>query len=48
IHYCRNPGQVAGGVMGIFAFVFLAADAVVIFLARRDEPDPNTSSNNIR
>ncbi|CAF2104316.1 unnamed protein product [Rotaria magnacalcarata] len=48
IHYCRNPGQVAGGVMGIFAFVFLAADAVVIFLARRDEPDPNTSSNNVR
>ncbi|CAF1459877.1 unnamed protein product [Adineta ricciae] len=36
IHYCRIPGQVAGGVMGIFAFLFLAGDAVVIFLARRD------------
>ncbi|UJR10194.1 hypothetical protein I4U23_014409 [Adineta vaga] len=41
IHYCRNPGQIAGGVMGIFAFLFLASDAVVIFLARRDETVPN-------
>ncbi|CAF3388155.1 unnamed protein product [Rotaria sp. Silwood1] len=48
IHYCRIPGQVAGGVMGIFAFIFLAADAVTIFLARRDEPAPNINNNDIR
>ncbi|CAF0980262.1 unnamed protein product [Adineta steineri] len=46
IHYCRLPGQIAGGVMGIFAFIFLAADAVAIFLARRDEPVSN--SNGVR
>jgi len=42
IHYCRFPGQIAGGVMGIFAFIFLAGDAVVIFLARRDENNAPT------
>ncbi|CAF2373781.1 unnamed protein product [Rotaria sp. Silwood2] len=48
IHYCRLPGQVAGGVMGIFAFIFLAANAVTIFMARRDEPTPNINNNDIR
>ena len=34
--------------MGIFAFLFLAGDAVAIFLARRDEPAPNTISHGVR
>jgi hypothetical protein len=34
--------------MGIFAFIFLAGDAVAIFLARREEPNPNTNSNGVR
>jgi hypothetical protein len=34
--------------MGIFAFIFLAGDAVAIFLARRDESNPNSNSNGVR
>lgn len=35
--------------MGIFAFIFLAGDAVAIFLARREEePNPNTNNNVVR
>jgi len=34
--------------MGIFAFIFLAGDAVAIFLARREELNPNTNSNGAR
>ena len=33
--------------MGIFAFILLAADAVVIFLARRDEPTTIHINSNI-
>ncbi len=31
--------------MGIFAFTFLAGDAVAIFLARREETVSNTNNN---
>ncbi|CAF1542461.1 unnamed protein product, partial [Didymodactylos carnosus] len=45
IHYCKFPGQIGGGVMGILAFFLIAGDAVVIFLARRDE-NINDNNNN--
>ncbi len=34
--------------MGLLAFVFLVGDAVVIFLARRQETVTNTNSNSAR
>ncbi|CAF1563218.1 unnamed protein product, partial [Didymodactylos carnosus] len=48
IHYCKNPGQIGGGVMGIFACLLIAGDAVVIFLARRDEHINNSNNNTPR
>ncbi|CAF1635219.1 unnamed protein product [Adineta ricciae] len=45
INYCRVPGQVAGGVMGLIAFLLLTGDAITIFLARRQETVANTNSS---
>ncbi|UJR35824.1 hypothetical protein I4U23_028571 [Adineta vaga] len=48
IHYCRIPGQVAGGILGLVAFLLLTGDAITIFLARRQETVTNTNSNTVR
>ncbi|CAF3831402.1 unnamed protein product, partial [Adineta steineri] len=37
INYCRISGQIAGGIMGLLAFLCLTGNAIAIFLARRDE-----------
>ncbi|CAF3477449.1 unnamed protein product [Rotaria sp. Silwood1] len=48
IHYCRIPGQLAGGAMGVVAFLFLVSDAVIIFLAQRKETVSDTNNHGTR
>ncbi|CAF2115189.1 unnamed protein product [Rotaria magnacalcarata] len=48
INYCRIPGQMAGGAMGIVASLFLIGDAIIIFLAQRKDTDTNTQHSGTR
>ncbi|CAF0805914.1 unnamed protein product [Rotaria sordida] len=48
IHYCRISGQLAGGAMGLIAFLFLVSDAVIIFLAQRKETVSDTNNQDGR